>query len=188
MTALTRIILFSSISFSLSCGDKGSFPTTPSDLEEPDQVREAVYRYQFLHNESVQQQSAQMYFLSAMVHAPPPSSAVWAHADPSPALMARFDGHQPPVRPWSRCSASVYGVVDTLTGEHGLLFNVNSITVFEGDSATAGGGYFEGGSSASGNTYYLRRIGGSWIVIYDVLHWISTPPILPDSLKRLRPS
>jgi hypothetical protein len=37
----------------------------------------------------------------------------------------------------------------------------------------AGGGYFEGGESASGNTYTLERHADVWRVVKDVMNWIS---------------
>lgn len=147
-------------------------PIADHELYEIDRIREAVYRYQFVHNYSGQQQQAQVYFLSARIPSPPEASTIWSETDPSSDLLARFEGHQPPVRPWSQSTTSVYGVFDRTTGERGLLFNVSSI-IAGGDTAQVEGGYFEGGLSASGNTYYLRRVNSSWSVEYDILHWIS---------------
>ena len=35
------------------------------------------------------------------------------------------------------------------------------------------GGYYEGGLSASGNVYRLKRVDGGWKVIEDGMEWIS---------------
>jgi hypothetical protein len=59
------IILMVFISMSLTaCKDRGSEIESISSKE--DDIREAVFRYQFGHNESGQQQNTNIYFLCVM--------------------------------------------------------------------------------------------------------------------------
>ncbi len=64
-------------------------------------------------------------------------------------------------------------VTDKQTGKRGLIFSVDNIVVTGADTAEASGGYYEGGLSSSGNTYYLKRKNGKWFVEKDTMHWIS---------------
>jgi hypothetical protein len=141
--------------------DPAPVPAAATALNED--IAEAVFRYQFGHNASGAQQSAGVYCLDL------------TGSDPSAAFLARFGTQRPPVRPASACKTSAReGVVDIRTGKHGLIFSVRSVT-WDGssDDATADGGYYEGGLSASGNTYTLKRSAGRWSVVKDVMHWIS---------------
>jgi hypothetical protein len=143
----------------------------PAQLTAQDSVREAVFRYQFDHNHSGQQHSAKVCFLSVMVLED--STGRWNDHDPSSELLHRFDGNAPPVKAFSQCRLSEEGVFDFETDERGLLFRVGAIRWVSDDEAEVDGGYFEGGLSASGNTYYLECRDGQWIVTRDVMHWIS---------------
>jgi hypothetical protein len=165
-TAFLSILLLS------GCKDYGTdVQNQPGQLSAQDSVREAVFHYQFHHNESGQQQSAKVYFLSVMRLND--STGRWNDSDPGTELLRRFDGNTPPVKPFSKCVTSVEGVFDRQTGEMGLLFQAGAIRWVADDQAEVDGGYFEGGLSASGNTYYLERRSGEWIVTRDVMHWIS---------------
>ncbi len=134
-------------------------------LVPEDAVRAAVFRYQFDHNVSGQKQRAGVYCLALSL----PGDA---DHDPSTALVAAFAGHVPPVKPVSRCTHAVDGVYDAATRARGLIFYVRDVTI-TGDAATASGGYYEGGLSASGNAYRLRRDGDVWRVTGADAHWIS---------------
>gem|GEM_PF-3393868 len=59
------------------------------------------------------------------------------------------------------------------TGERGLLFDLGEIRWISDDTVEIDGGYYEGGLSASGNTYFLKKKTGKWIVERDRMHWIS---------------
>jgi hypothetical protein len=137
------------------------------DLSVDDQVREAVFRYQFTHNASSQKDRAPVYFLALDDERDKPR-------DPSPALMARFAQHKPRVEPRSHADVSFdKGVIDRDTGERGLVFRVTSISFVSADVAVVEGGYYEANLSSSGNTYRVERKDGVWVVTEDKMQWIS---------------
>ena len=164
----TEVILALALLAASSCNDLGTPPPVQQSLDD---IREAVFRYQFSNNESGQQQSALVYFLGFRV--PGDSLRREYYIDPSDDLMARFRGNVPPVKKCSQCSRSIYGVFDTLTGASGLLFRIDSIKEIDNNEVEVAGGYFESGLSASGNIYTVRRVGNTWIVVKDIMLWIS---------------
>jgi hypothetical protein len=165
-------IAFLSTFLLLSCEDNGTnVENRLAQMTAQDTVREVVFRYQFDHNHSGQQRTAKVYFLSVMV--PEESTGYWTDHDPSRELLHCFDGNTPPVKAFYKCRRSEEGVFDLETNEMGLLFQTGAIRWITNDQAEVDGGYFEGGLSASGDTYYLERKDGQWIVTRDVMHWIS---------------
>lgn len=142
----------------------------PAATAEDDDLREVVLRHLFQHNASGQQGSAGIYCI-----------AVEGQADPSPALLARFSRHSPRVLPASACSADVGGVEEAAPAggrgrgsvARGLLFRINRIQRIGPDRANVDGGYYEGGLSASGNSYVVVREGGRWFVKSERMNWIS---------------
>ncbi len=131
---------------------------------QEDEIRETVFRYQFDHNASGQQKRAKAYFLSICDK----------DRDPSDEFMKRFAGYKPPVRKASACRTNATnGVVDKRTGEQGLLFRVTGIKWISDTEVQVGGGYYEAGLSASGNTYTVKKANRKWKVTADMMHWIS---------------
>lgn len=130
---------------------------------QEDDIREAVFRWQFDHNASAQQGKAKVYFLEVGER----------EGDPSDEFMKRFAGNKPPVRRRSECSVSARGDSDKKTGEKGLVFRVRIIEWKSDTEVDVEGGYHEHGLSASGNTYTLKRENGKWKVTNDKMHWIS---------------
>ena len=129
-----------------------------------DDIREAVFRWQFEHNASALQKNAKVYFLRIDKN----------KSDPSDAFMKRFAEHNPPVRKVSACSSDPdKGVQDKKTGEKGLIFNVIEIRWISDAEVEAAGGYYEAGLSASGNIYTLKKENGKWKVTSDKMRWIS---------------
>jgi hypothetical protein len=129
-------------------------------------IREATFRYQFVRNASGQKQNAGMYCLSIVANG--------KETDPDDAFIKRFDGNTPVVKRASDCSRSAAeGVKDRATGKRGLIFRTEAIKWISDTEAQVEGGYYEGGLSASGNTYYLRKTDGKWIVEKDIMHWIA---------------
>jgi len=128
----------------------------PPLLSEEDQIREVVFRYQFEHNVSGQKQEANSYYLE-----------VEEGADPSRQLLARFDGHQPPVQPASASTleAGTALVLDRETGLSGLIFRVDEIRWLGEDEVEVDGGYEEASESGSGNTYLVAREERGWEVM-----------------------
>lgn len=118
--------------------------------EEELNICEAVFRYQFQHNASGQQEGAKAYFIELFGN------------DPSDAYLKRFADVVPPVK---RGSLFRKG--------HGLAFSIYDLKMVGNDDAEVGGGYYEAELSASGNTYFLKRKEGKWVCERNVRHWIS---------------
>jgi hypothetical protein len=163
------IFLFLLFSLSAGCNNATNAPTS-FQLTEDDEILVAVFKHQFLHNASGQQQTAKVYFLMVRTRI---DSSRWQDSDPGAELMHGFVGHIPPVKPYSACRFGDRGVYDTLTMDQGLLFRTEAIRRITSDSVEVNGGYYEAGESASGNVYTLRRSFGVWKVVGDVMLWIS---------------
>jgi hypothetical protein len=141
--------------------------TSTSWLSVDDQVREAVFRHLFVHNESGMKDSAQVYFLAI-------DEGGGKRRDPSPALMARFARQKPRVEPVSRADISFEkGAVHRETGERGLVFRVAAIKRVSDDVVEVEGGYYEGNLSASGTLFRVERNAGVWIVTSEKMQWIA---------------
>ncbi len=138
---------------------------SPVDATDEDDIREAVFRHLFEHNASGQQKAARVFCLQ-----------LEGKSDPSPELLRRFDGNEPPVKKASLCTfkrGSAKSGVQDETGAPGLIFRIDTIQHTGPAAAVVTGGYFEAGLSASGNVYELAREGGRWIVKNDTMRWIS---------------
>jgi hypothetical protein len=88
--------------------------------------------------------------------------------NPTAAFLDRFQEHQPPVKPGWRFFRG-----NRFFRGSGVLYQIGGIKRTGEDSAEVYGGYYEGSLSASGNTYYLVRKDGKWVVERDEMHWIS---------------
>ncbi len=165
---ISRVLVALSLFVLSSCDDLGTTPPVERSLDD---IREAVFRYQFLHNASGQQQNAGAYFIGLYVTGEPTLPV--HYVDPSDNLLARFAGNTPPVKKASESTYSVQGVFDIHTGARGLLFRIESVTEIDPDQVEVTGGYFEAGLSASGNVYTVTRTNGRWTVVKDRLSWIS---------------
>jgi hypothetical protein len=132
-------------------------------VDETVAIQEAVFRYQFQHNASSRKQAADFYCLGIV-----------EKKNPRPELMERFAGHAPAVVPVSECRADAgSGVTRDSTSGHGLIFTVGDIKWINGSEVEVAGGYYEGGLSASGNVFRVKRIDGVWTVVEDRMEWIS---------------
>jgi len=126
-----------------------------------DDIVEAVFRHMFHKNASAAQQTAGVYCLEVR------------GADATPGLLARLHDVFIPVRKASDCSAGANGVFEKATHKRGLKFDVEQVQWDGADGATASGGYYEAGESASGNTFTLERKAGKWRLVKEVMNWIS---------------
>jgi len=141
-------------------------PPLPHDedrLAQEDSIREVVFRYQFDHNASGLKKDAAAYCLSLSD----------GRTDPSDQFITRFKGNQPPVRKISECGLVNHVVTDVTTGKRGLIFRVTQMRWISGKEVEVVGGYYEGGLSASGDTYRVVRQHGNWYVSEDRMNWIS---------------
>jgi hypothetical protein len=129
-------------------------------------ICEAVFRWQFSHIPSEQQERARVYFLQIGG-----SSIV---SDPSDGFIDRFADNKRPVRPVSACNPWMGPhAVDKNSGERGLIFRVTHFIWKTDSEVDVKGGSYEAASSASGNTYSLRKDNGSWKVTNEKTNWIS---------------
>lgn len=147
----------------LVLGIQGKAPRSKLELTaaEQDDIREAVFRYQFEHNASGQQQNAKVYFLT-----------FGKDKEPGDAFIARFKDHKPPVKKRSQ-SKGQGEVIDKETGERGLIFSAVTIKVIDANKVQVDGGYYEAELSSSGNIYTVERKERKWIVTKDQMLWIS---------------
>jgi hypothetical protein len=136
-------------------------PSAEESRPEIDDIAEAVLRHMLTTNASGAQQSAGVCCLDLR------------GADPPPEFLARFHDVHTPVRKASDCDQSSKGVFEKGTNRRGLVFRVETVRWSGGDAASAQGGYYEAGLSASGNTYTLERKAGRWTVVKDEMNWIS---------------
>jgi len=127
-----------------------------------DDIREAVFRYQFLHNASGQQQHAKVYFLSLS-----------EGKDPNDKFVERFRGQTPPVKKGSQATTQPGVVKDKTTGEEGIIFRVTRIKWINGSDVVVEGGYYEGNLSSSGNIYRVKLTRKRWVVKSDRMLYIS---------------
>ncbi len=135
-------------------------PMQAKESTEKEDIAEALFRYQFQHYS----------------HLLPYGGAYFIRLygkDPDDALLIRFQGHNPPVRRVSECSTKNMKVIDMQTQKLGLLLYIQAITLRNNESAQADGGFYLHGLAASGNTYFLKKENGKWMVVKDVVHWES---------------
>jgi hypothetical protein len=129
---------------------------------QEDNIREAVFRYVFLHNASGLQQNAQVFCLSVNGR------------DPTAMFMSRFRNEKPRVLRSSECAKEGWnGVRDRETGEEGLLFDLAGIYWYSDDEVFADGSYYSAPLSAAGYSWRVLREGSGWIVKSEHMHWIS---------------
>ncbi|MGP0019605.1 MAG: hypothetical protein ACLPHP_13620 [Candidatus Sulfotelmatobacter sp.] len=147
-------------------------------LGQEDDIREAVFRFQFDHNGSGQQKQAHAYCIAILEGG--------KDSDPSDQFMKRFAHHKPPVRKFSACHWTEIQVVENRTGRSALIFRVSQISWVSNTEVTVDGGYDEGNVSSSGNTYTVGKQNGKWVVANDQMNVISKRALLNgDSLFTL---
>jgi len=144
--------------------------------EQENDIREAVFRYQFAHNASASEfvgKNDVFYFLGFG------SLEDKNTKDPSDKFIRRFENNIPPVRKASQCEISQtedkeYGSIkDKETKKKGLLFLIEDIYWVADKEVRVDGEYFHDGLASSGNTYRLKKKGNKWIVVEDISRWDS---------------
>ncbi len=128
-----------------------------------DDIREAVFRYQFKFNVSGWRESASAFFLS-----------LEEGEDPTPEFLHRFADHRPVVRPISASTLEpgTAQILDQSTGLPALVFRIDDIRWLTDDRAEVDGGYYEASESATGNTYRVVKESGRWVVSGVEMLWI----------------
>lgn len=159
---MIRCLVAGIVATLLGCGCASEdLPTL--GLSEEDQIREAVFRYQFEFNASGLGKSANAYYLGL------------GHGeDPAPALLSRFKGHTPPVRPRSasEIEPGTAQVVDKETKLPGIAFKITDIRWISDTEVEVDGGYDEASESAAGSTYHVVKETGKWRVVDSQMLWI----------------
>jgi len=132
-------------------------------------VLEAVFRYQFEHNDSGLQERAAAYCLCV----PDGEGRRGGERDPEPGLLELFRGRKPPVLPCSGCRIDGGRVVEAREGRPALTFRVASLRWLGRDEAEVEGGYGEGNLSASGQRFRVVRGEAGWKVADVRGLWVS---------------
>jgi hypothetical protein len=132
---------------------------------QEDDVREAVFRFQFDHNASGQQKTARAYCLAILTGE--------KDSDPSSEFIKRFAHHKTRVRKASDCHCASFHVVENRFGRPALIFRVSNITWVADTGITVEGGYEEGNLSSSGNTYTVKKQNGKGFVTNNQMNFIS---------------
>jgi len=135
-------------------------PKIPDREKQEEEIAAAVFRYQFLHNASGRQQNAAVYFLSLR------------YRNPSKEFMQPFAGSTPRVSVVSECTEDD-DIRDIHTDEPGIIFRITDFKWITSTHVEVSGGYNEGRLSSSGDTYYVEKRDGKWIVVRHEMHWIS---------------
>jgi hypothetical protein len=129
---------------------------------QEDNIREAAFRYLFLHNASGLQQAAQVFCLSVNGR------------DPADMFMSRFRNEKPRVLRSSDCSKGGWnGVRDRRTGEEGLLFELTDVYWYSDDEVYVDGSYYSAPLSAAGYSWRVLHERSGWVVRSEHTHWIS---------------
>ncbi|MDP6452019.1 MAG: hypothetical protein QF898_01815 [SAR202 cluster bacterium] len=138
-------------------------PASASGIASQDDIREAVFRYQFEHFWSFIP-PPEFYFLSIE------GRSRYSDKDPDDAFMSRFNGHQPKVVKVSQVAAEVVmaGVTHKVTGGRGLIFRVTKITWITGSEVMVEGEIYGSGVSRAGHEYRVVLDNGIWTVIEDI--------------------
>lgn len=188
--SLWRKVLLLEVSFLLTA--LGYLAIRLPQMKVENDIREAVFRYEFQHNSSGRQTSADAYHLgiahgwssqmeevtNPIVRAAgiePFGGMADEPSDPKGWFLRRFRGHTPRIKRYSEHEVRDLsdGVQDAQTGKPGLVFIVGGIRWIGPNEVEVEGGYYEGGLSASGNIYRLERRSGRWVVVNEFMTWIS---------------
>jgi hypothetical protein len=138
-----------------------------SDSVTKEQIREAVFRYQFSRAELPSQHRAASYCLE-----------VEDEQDPSEALIRRFAAHTPPVKKRSECeivqTANDPGFVkDRATSQRAILLRIYSVTLKVWKEAEVKAGYYQDGLAGSTHLYFLQNQNGKWVVVREEMLSVS---------------
>jgi hypothetical protein len=156
-----------------ACKVSSTQPTVDPPVDAtPDNIREASFRYLFAYKSPARDPNVKLFFI-AFSEAIVPIPSSFGDSDPSDQFLSRFTFNAPPVRKFSKCNIALEGVFDKLTNERGALFRVGPITMLDSVHAEAQAGYFVGGLGGSGDILQLQKTDSAWVVIKDLVRWIS---------------
>jgi hypothetical protein len=141
MKKLATLILLSILN---ACASTGPVPSPEAQTAAAGDLSEVVFRYQFQHNASNLQQTAERYCLFLP-----------DERSPDEAFLRRFDGNSPPVVAGGQCNRQA---------ARDLFFRVQKLDWQSDDEVWARGGFSEGTVRSSIETYQVRRRDGRWVV------------------------
>ncbi len=121
-----------------------------------DDIREAVFRYQFDHDAPQQKPITKVHFIS-----------VESKQDPDNKFLRRFAGNEPVVKQASQSRFSDNGVdsvIDKTTGEAGIIFSVGKVNWINENEAEIKASYYVANLFAGGCNYKVVRQDEKWIV------------------------
>lgn len=125
-----------------------------------DDIREAVFRYQM---RCFAQEKPDVFFLSV--------TTFGFDRSPSSSFLRRFKS---PISAFSECTqVGAETVRRAGTFEEGLILRVGRVKWLSASETEVAGGYYQNGTSASGNVYRLAKQQERWVVVGDKLIWIS---------------
>ena len=142
--------------YELDTWAKAYEPPAAQMAASDDDIRDSVFRFQMVNSASKQGKKVHAYYLS-----------VEGGQDPSDEFIRRYANSQTPVKKQSTCSVTSQdplGVVDKETGLPGIILSIESLTRSGDVEADVTGGFYEGGQSASTNTYHLEFKNAHWAV------------------------
>lgn len=137
------------------------------DLEKKeDDIKEAVFRYQFEHNESgCKDEAAITYLLCLGSYDISDTKKIKMNKeDPSDEFMQRFKDNKHRVEKASQFSSS---------DRERLLFTIWNIRWMSDNEVEVDGEYYAGPLNAAGHIYRLQFKDNKWVVVKDTLIWIS---------------
>lgn len=141
---------------------QGGPPPHGSKVQQADDIREAIFRYQYqFHDFGFR---PRLYFLS-----------LENRHDPSDVFLQRFKDMGGRVRKESqwKCHPKKDGIVDTRTGERGVRLSSEYIEWIRPTKVCVYGGYYAGGLSAAGYKYTVVYRNGHWKVARAEMLWES---------------
>ena|SRR5882757_1160849 len=127
-----------------ACASGGPPPSPEEQAVAATDIAEAVFRYQFQHNASTLQQTAERFCLFLA-----------DERSPDAAFLRRFDGNSPPVAAGSQCDRKA---------ARDLFFRVQRLDWQSDDEVWVRGGYSEGTARSAAETFRVHRKDGHWTV------------------------
>lgn len=134
-------------------------PDAKADAE--DEIREAVFRYQFDQDATQQKPITKIYFIAI------------ENKDPDEPFLKRFAGSTPIVKKASQSGYSKNGVdsvIDKTTGEAGVIFGVGKINWINENEVEVKASYHVANLFAGGCNYRVARQDTAWVVKGCVSH------------------
>lgn len=149
LAILFVLVILAVLSTTTGCAANAAPPAesnaaSPSRTAAVEDIAEAVFRYQFDHNASAIQKSAETYCLSL------PGETM-----PSAEFLRRFQGNHPPVAAANQCERK---------GVKNLFFRVQKLDWHGDNEVWVRGGYWEGNLSSSVEMFRVVNQNGKWIV------------------------